>query len=302
MAIIEIKGLHKSYGSTKALKGLDLSIDKGEIFGFLGPNGAGKTTAIKIIMGLLKPDKGTVDVRSINATEASIDIRKHIGYLPEKVAFYDDMSIEENLGYLCDLKGCSKDIIPTLLEDFKIEASAKSKVKTLSKGMLQRLGLAQTLIGDPELLILDEPTSGLDPEIRKWVKEKILEMKRRGKTVFLSSHVLSEVQQVCDRVGVLSSGQLIAEDSVQNLSDKLHLEPRIELLIDPLKDGLKHVRSLEYVHRPRVEKGKLVLYCTGENKADLIHHLVEKGLNVRDIEINEPDLEEVFVRIMEKER
>ncbi len=301
MAIIEIEGLHKSYGSIKALRNLDLSVAEGEIYGFLGPNGAGKTTAIKIIMSLLNPDVGRIRVKGIDVTEAGPDIRKYIGYLPERVALYEYMTVQKNLEFLCDLKGCPRDVIPHLLDDFKIKASKDTKVKTLSKGMLQRLGLAQTQIGDPDVLILDEPTSGLDPEIRRWVKKKIISMKKKGKTVFLSSHVLSEVQEICDRVGVISDGKLIAEDTVKNLSEKLHLEPRIEISVDPIDEALKHVKSLKYIHRPRIEKELLVLYCTGKNKARLIHDLVDQGMEIDDVGIEEPDLEEVFVKIMEGE-
>ncbi len=302
MAFIEIEDLYKSYGQREALRGLDLHVSKGDIYGFLGPNGAGKTTTLKIIMGLIKPDSGSVIVGGKDVSKEGMQIRRYIGYLPERIAFYRDMSIWDNLSFLCDIKECPRDRIYSLLEDFKINAPPETKIKKLSKGMVQRLGLAQTLIGDPELLILDEPTTGLDPEIRHWVKEQIIAMGKRGKTVFLSSHILSDVQQLCNRIGVISNGRMIAEDDVEKLGKKLRLDHRFQLTVRPLNDALKKVKVLEGVKRPRIEDGSLVLYCSGMYKVKVIEHLLQHGFDIQDFNVQEPDLEEVFVKIMEDEK
>lgn len=299
MAVIHIQGLHKSYGRRVALRGFDSTVNRGEIYGFLGPNGAGKTTTIKIIMGLLKPDRGTVRVNGMDVVREGYRVRKKIGYLPERVAFYEDMTVEENMDYLCKLKGCSTDRVIPLLEEFRIGAPPDTKVKSLSKGMVQRLGLAQTLIGDPDLLILDEPTSGLDPEMRRWVKNRIVSLRDEGKTIFLSSHVLSEVQAMCDRVGIISQGRMVQEDRVDALGHRLQIGHRLEISVSEPGRALGVVGDLDLVRDPRIEHGVLVLYCRGEDKMKIIKHLMDAGFDVGDFRHREPDLEEVFVRLTE---
>ncbi|MGM0509952.1 MAG: ATP-binding cassette domain-containing protein [Thermoplasmatota archaeon] len=302
MSIIKVDGLYKSYGDIKALKGLDLSVEEGEIYGFLGPNGAGKTTAIKVMMGLIKPDKGEIRVNGMDVTEEDIRVRKKLGYLPENVSFYRGMSVEENLAFYCDLKGCSHEVIDVLLEEFDLASDKGKKASQLSKGMTQRLGLAQTLIGDPDVLILDEPTSGLDPEIRRWVKDKIMELRESGKTVLLSSHVLSEVQELCDKVGVISEGKMLAQDPMEILGERLDLDHRVIFELSDRKRALEEVKKLDNVERPRIEEGKLVVYCSGGNKMEVIKYLLEKGFEVTNFSVKEPDLEEVFVKLMEGSR
>ena len=299
MSIIDISGLYKSYDKIQALDDLDVSVDEGEIYGFLGPNGAGKTTAIKIIMGLLEPDTGEVTVNGLDALKEGVELRKSIRYLPERVTFYDRLSVKENLSFFCDLKGCSKEVIPYLVKEFKIEDYSGKKVKELSRGLLQRLGLAQTMIGDPDILILDEPTSGLDPEIRKWVKKKILSMKEEGKTILLSSHILSEVQELCDRVGVISNGSMIAEDDVRSLISELNLRDRLELSVDSSKDVLSTLEKIDFVERARVEEGKIVVYCKSDRKMDVIKRILDEGFEINNFRVKEADLEEIFVRLME---
>ncbi|MFO7991470.1 MAG: ABC transporter ATP-binding protein [Thermoplasmata archaeon] len=305
MNIIEISGLDKSYGDITALDGLDLSVRKGEIYGFLGPNGAGKTTTIKAIMGLIKPDRGDITVNGMDVRKEGIEIRKSLGYLPETLSFYDRLTIEENLRFFSKIKGASSDDVVDMLTDFGLADRVNSKVGTLSKGMVQRLGLIQTLIGDPPILILDEPTSGLDPEIRRWVKDKILELKRMNKTIFLSSHVLAEVQQMCDRVGIISRGRAIREDEVEALQEELRLNPRLTLLLphgESIDDAVVELDELDFVYRPRKEGGKLVLYCDERKKIDVIKYLLDAGYDIEDFDVEEPDLEEMFVKIMEGDK
>ncbi len=301
MSIIEVEGLHKSYGDIEALRGLDLSVEEGEIYGFLGPNGAGKTTALKVMMGLIQPDKGTVEIKGIEVDTKDIKARGRLGYLPENVGFYKGMSVRENMMFYCDLKMCPHDVIDELLEDFELLSESEKDVDQLSKGMKQRLGLVQTLIGDPDILILDEPTSGLDPEIRRWVKERIIELKESGKTVLLSSHVLAEVQELCDTVGIISQGRMLAQDSVKTLGERLKLDHRIIFSIEDTRRALKEAKELDHVKRPRVEGDKLVVYCSGDEKMEVIKHLLEKGFEVTNFTVKEPDLEEVFVQLMEEE-
>ncbi|MFP4051370.1 MAG: ABC transporter ATP-binding protein [Thermoplasmata archaeon] len=297
MSTIKIDDLHKSYGENKALNGLNLDIEKGEIYGFLGPNGAGKTTAIKIILGLVKPEKGDITIHGKDALENSISVREKVGYLPEKLEMYEGLTVNENLKFLCELKGCPNEDIGKLLEEFEIEDWRDKKLKSLSKGMLQRVGFLQTTIGNPDLYILDEPTSGLDPRVRRWVKDKILELNKMGKTIFLSSHILSEVQELCDRVGFIKEGRLIAEGDVDTFFDDLDMYPRLELKINQPIEAFKNIEELDYVHRPRLVDEKLTLYCQEERKMDVIKLFLDKGFEISDFTVKKPDLEEVFVKL-----
>lgn len=300
MSTIKIDDLHKSYGENKALNGLNLDIEKGEIYGFLGPNGAGKTTAIKMILGLVKPEKGDITILGKDALENSISVREKVGYLPEKLEMYEGLTVNENLKFLCELKGCPNEDIGKLLEEFEIEDWRDKKLKSLSKGMLQRVGFLQTTIGNPDLYILDEPTSGLDPRVRRWVKDKILELNKMGKTIFLSSHILSEVQELCDRVGFIKEGRLIAEGDVDTFFDDLDIYPRLELKINQPIEAFKNIEELDYVHRPRLVDEKLTLYCQEERKMDVIKLFLDKGFEISDFTVKKPDLEEVFVKLTEE--
>ncbi len=301
MSIIEVEGLHKSYDGTKALSGLEFKVDRGRIYGFLGPNGAGKTTAIKVLMGLVKADKGEARIKGQDVLEYGISARKHIGYLPEKISLYEGLTVKENLSFLCELKEAPKDRIMGLLSDFDMEKAADVKISSLSKGMLQRIGLVQALIGDPDILILDEPTSGLDPNIRNWVKDEIVRLKEKGKTVLLSSHVLSEVEDLCDEVGVISNGSLLAEDTIDNLIEELDMKPRIELTIDRGKEAFEIVEHLDYTEMPRLREDRLIVYSEPKTKMQLIKRLIEEGFEISDFKVKEPDLTEVFLRLTEGE-
>ncbi|MFW6375675.1 MAG: ABC transporter ATP-binding protein [Thermoplasmatota archaeon] len=299
MSAIKIQDVHKSYDGNKALSGLDLEIKEGEIYGFLGPNGAGKTTAIKIILGLVKPEEGDVSVCGKDALEDSMSVRKKIGYLPEKLEMYGELTVSENLRFLCELKGCPEGDIDELLKEFEIDGWRNKKVKSLSKGMLQRIGFMQTMIGDPDVFILDEPTSGLDPRVRRWVKDKIFDLKEKGKTIFLSSHVLSEVQELCDRVGFIKEGVIVGEGNVDTFFDDLEMHPRLELkLEDPVK-AFERIEGMEFVERPRLIDGQLTLYCKEARKMDVIKVLLDEGFEINDFSVKNPDLEEVFVRLTE---
>jgi len=225
---IEIRGLHKTYaGGHAALRDFSLAVHPGEVFGFLGPNGAGKTTTIKVLLGLMPPSAGSVVV--LGGDPADPETRRRLGYLPEVANYYGFMTVRELLrfyGALCGLtpeqiRGRSDELIATVgLADVQ-----RRPLRQFSKGMLQRAGIAQALLHDPDLLILDEPTTGLDPLARLQMRDIIVGLRRRGKTVFFSSHELSEAEMICDRVGILIAGRLswcgptreVAGDGGQNL-------------------------------------------------------------------------------------
>ena len=213
---IRIANLSKHYKKGLKVKklavdNLNLEIKKGEVFGFLGPNGAGKSTVIKILLDFIRPDSGAVTIKELPVNEPMA--RKYIGYLPENPFFYDHLTAEETLkfgGKAAGMKqGTLKDRIDQLLTRLKLSHVKKQPIRTYSKGMVQRIGLALALIHDPEICILDEPMSGLDPLGRRLVADLILDMRKMGKTVFFSSHILSDIESLCDRIGILNEGKLL---------------------------------------------------------------------------------------------
>ena len=221
MLALDINGLGKSYKGKKqqtieALKDLSLSVEQGEVFGFLGPNGAGKSTTIKCLMGLIRPTTGSASIMGRDV--ASADARKSVGYLPENPAFYDYLSAEEYLHFVGRAFGMSVSLLAQrtaeTLKLLELWDARKRPIRGYSKGMVQRVGLAQVLIHDPDVYILDEPMSGLDPIGRALVKEIILDLKKRGKCVFFSTHITDDVEKVCDRVAVINKGKLLIVDSV----------------------------------------------------------------------------------------
>jgi len=212
---IKIEDLYRSFKThfwqkiTPALSGVSIEINEGEIFGFLGPNGAGKTTTIKILTGLIKPDKGKVSI--FNQPPHSLEVKKRIGYLPELPYFYEHLSGHEILDLHCHLLNIknSQNLISESLTKVGLKEAGNNRIRGYSRGMLQRLGCAIALLGDPDLLILDEPLSGLDPIGRKEIKDLIFEQKGKKKTVFFSTHILPDVEEICDRVGIIINGQIV---------------------------------------------------------------------------------------------
>ncbi|MFO8110755.1 MAG: ABC transporter ATP-binding protein [Thermoplasmata archaeon] len=299
MEFLTVKGLRKKFGEVEALGGLDMSVFQGEIYGFLGPNGAGKTTTLRIIMGLIQADEGTMELEGEKIGRQS---RKKMGYVPERVSLYERLTVKENLTFFCKLKGYDKSEVLSIINEFNLEPISDRTVQTLSKGVKQKVGLAQTLIGDPPLLVLDEPISGLDPTVRRWVKKKMQELTGEDKTILFSSHVLSEVQEVCNRVGIISNGKMLMENTISDLTEGLELGDRVVLTAEPLDKALHFVKKVKNTNRPRIENGDIVFYCKRKNKIDILKQVMSGGYRVLDIKIQEPDLEEVFVKLMEAER
>lgn len=224
MNAIEITGLCKQFTGKRmtkvdALKGLDLTIKMGEVFGFLGPNGAGKSTTIKLVMGLLRPSSGSALIMGMDVNDA--ESRRNVGFLPENPAFYDYLSAEEYIAFVGSQFRMEKALLARrseeVLKRLDLWEARKRPMRGYSKGMVQRVGLAQALVHDPDVYILDEPMSGLDPIGRALVKDIILDLKERGKCVFFSTHITDDVEKVCDRVGVINKGELLVVDSVETI-------------------------------------------------------------------------------------
>ena len=223
--IIETEGLTKVYGSQTAVNQLNLQIREGEVFGFLGPNGAGKTTTLLMFLGLTEPTAGKVRVCGFDPARESLSVKERIGYLPENVGFYDDMDARQNLSYVARLNripdGVSAKRIDELLTVVGLMDEAKKKVGIYSKGMRQRLGIAEVLVKEPKVIFLDEPTIGLDPDGTNRMLDLICSLSReKNITVFLSSHLLDQVQRICDRVGIMIKGDLVAVGPIQELGKK----------------------------------------------------------------------------------
>jgi ABC-2 type transport system ATP-binding protein len=229
--IIVTKALSKKYGEVTVLDNLNLTIHKGEIFGFLGHNGAGKTTTVSILNTLIHPTEGSATICGFDTQEDSIDVQKRIGYLPENVKFYDNLTVYENLEYLAKLSGIEnpKDKITEVLQFIDFVGYENKKVGEFSKGMRQRIGIAQAILHEPEVLFLDEPTSGLDPIGIKKLREIILKLnKEKEMTIFMNTHLLSEVGKICTTIGVLNHGTMIYFDSLENTMSKFKDESSLE--------------------------------------------------------------------------
>jgi ABC-2 type transport system ATP-binding protein len=221
--MLKVRDLHKRYGSRFAVNGLSFELRTGEVYGLLGPNGAGKTTTISCIVGLLEPDAGSVTIENLGSPTVP-SVRAHIGIAPQSLALYDELSAAENLSLFATLYGITgaqrRARVHELLEFTHLVDRARSRVSTFSGGMKRRLNLAVALIHDPPLLLLDEPTVGVDPQSRNAIFDAILALKERGKTVIYTTHYMEEAQRLCDRVGVIDKGRLLAEGAVRDLIEQ----------------------------------------------------------------------------------
>lgn len=282
---------------TAALRSLNLTVQEGEIFGFLGPNGAGKTTTIHLLLNLLRPTRGTAHLFDIPVTETAV--RRRLGYLPESVNlhhYYRARSLLDFYARLCEVPADTRSSrVIELLKRMRLEESAEKTVAQCSKGMAQRLGFAQAMLHDPDLLILDEPTASLDPVGRKEFRDILLDLKRRGKTVFISSHILSEVESVCDRVAILKNGELKRVGTLPELSagqsSKLHLQNLPASVLESLIATPAEVTWFQ---------GKVTIRCPDES----VRHTVEAILRQNHVEIvrTETDaqtLEQIFFSAIE---
>jgi len=298
--VIEVKNLTKIYNGIKAVDNVSFNIKQGEVFGFLGPNGAGKTTTIKSILGLIKINQGKIKINDYNIIKEEKKAKKIIGYLPEKVAFYNNLTALQNLYFYAEMKGVSKDECKPLITEFGLIDSLNKKVGKYSKGMTQRLGMIRAILGHPRILILDEPSEGFDPRGKIQVRNKIKELKKQGTSVFISSHNLSEIQEVCDRVGIINRGVLVAEDSVDALSNKLKLKPQMTIELGEINDEIKKsIKEIKEINKIEITENKIDIICDSKTKAKVILAIEKAGGNIINLKTKEPSLEEVFIKYTE---
>jgi ABC-2 type transport system ATP-binding protein len=304
--IIEVKDLTKIYDGKRVVDRLNLTLHEGEVYGLLGPNGAGKSTTILMLLGLTEPSEGTVTIAGIDATRNPVEVKKLVGYLPEDVGFYDHMSGLENIVYTGMLNGLSRmeseQRALKLLSRVGLENEVNKKVGKYSRGMRQRLGLADVLVKNPKVIILDEPTLGIDPSGMREFLELIVQLSREDKiTVLFSSHHLHQVQQVCDRVAIFVGGKLIAEGKIDELSQKLftHGNCQVEFAIDEevemdqIKRSLQSVRGITRIER---EEPNFVVECENDVTSQIARSLIESGYNLRYLNRKKFGLDEIYQR------
>ncbi|MBZ6495049.1 ABC transporter ATP-binding protein [Natrinema longum] len=298
MPAIDISSVTKQYATERALDDLTLTVERGEIYGFLGPNGAGKSTTINLLLDFIRPTAGEVRVFDLDVRADSLEIRNRTGILPEGVDLYDRLTGRQHVEFAIESKGADDDA-DALLERVGIGDAAEQKAGGYSKGMAQRLTLATALVGDPDLLILDEPSTGLDPNGARRMREIIREENARGATVFFSSHVLGQVEAVCDRVGILRDGSLIAEDTVEGLREAMPTQTRLRVTLDRIPDdsaaALEALESIDGVSSVTPEDRTLVVACEDRAKTTVLHTVEEYGVTVEDFETDESSLEDLFV-------
>jgi len=299
---LNIEGLTKTFNGFKAVDNISFSVKKGEIFGFLGPNGAGKTTTIKSILGLLRADSGNIKINGYDIKKNEIEAKRSIGYLPERVAFYDNLTPVQTLNFFCELQGADKSIISGLLNDVGLSDTLDRKVGGFSKGMLQLLGIAQTMIGKTPVYILDEPMGGLDPRWVKIIRDKIIKLNEQGATIIFSSHILSEVQTLCDEVVIINKGKIIAKDTVENLNKYLKIKPRLEITITGLNGKIPEIiKKIDGIESIDIKNDVLFITCDSVARINIISEIKDKGFDVKDIKTIEPSLEEAFMKIVTKD-
>lgn len=309
--IIEIKQLTKKYGDFTAVDQLSLTIDQGEIFGLLGPNGAGKTTSILMMLGMTEPSSGTVTVAGYDATRSPLEVKKKVGYLADNVGFYDYLNGLDNLSLIGELNGLTlreaKERAKDLLVKVGLEDAMYKKTATYSRGMKQRLGLADVLIKSPEVIILDEPTLGIDPSgVRDFLALIKGLSREQGLTVLLSSHHLHQVQQVCDRVGIFVGGKLLVQGEIASLSRQLFDQGgyTTEVTVsdsspDALGPLLERIRAMPEVLDITIDQQHILFSTTTDMTAILVRTIVLEGIDVLKVQQKEYGLDEIYQQYFE---
>ncbi|MDO6601640.1 ABC transporter ATP-binding protein [Arenibacter palladensis] len=316
---IDIKGLTKKYGEHIAVDNLNLTIEKGEIFGLLGPNGAGKSTTILMILGLTEVDSGSVKVCGIDSSRYPLEVKRKVGYLPEDVGFYNDYTGLQNLMYVARLNDIpeeeAKKAALEILREVGLEDVKDSKVASYSRGMRQRLGLADVLIKNPEVIILDEPTLGLDPEgVKKFLQLIVRLSRKKGITVLFSSHHLHQIQQVCDRVGIFVKGKMLAEGKISSLAQQLFsknaftLEGGISTLTEdvepplPLKEMVQKMKAIPEVAHVELEDNGFVVESNKDVSADLSRLVVKSGYGLNFLSKREYGLDDIYYQYFQEDK
>lgn len=297
--VMETRNITKRFKDVLAVDSLNMRVRKGEIYGFLGPNGAGKSTTIKMIMGLFHPTSGEAFINGKLVDGGAVELRRDIGFLPERISFYDNLTPIQTLNFFCELRGADKTVVPSLIKDVGLEDAANRKVGTFSKGMTQLLGVAQAMIGSPSIYVLDEPTGGLDARWVKIVRDKLRTLNEQGATIVFSSHILSEVQALCHRVAIIDRGRLVAEDTIENISERLNIRPQLWIRSANLNNRMPDwIRDIKEIEQAAVKDDTLLVTCDTSVRLKVMTAMKERGLDIQDFRTIDPSLEEAFVRLL----
>lgn len=293
---IAARGVHKHYGTLHAVDGVDLNVQRGEIFGLIGHNGAGKSTLFKMMLGLVEPSAGEILVDGVAVAGRDFRAaRRHIGYLPENVVLYDNLSGLETLRFFAKLKGADAEQCAPTLERVGLGHAAQRPLREYSKGMRQRLGFAQALLGAPRVLFLDEPTNGLDPQAIRDFYATLRGLCADGVTIIITSHILAELQERVDRLAIMAAGKIQAQGSVQELRDQMHMPLGMALRLAPqdVPQVQLMMQGLTGVHSTVTPEG-LTVSCPRAAKMEVLATITSLGARLLDLDIREPSLEDVF--------
>jgi ABC-2 type transport system ATP-binding protein len=301
VTVLNVEDLHKTFASgfipkkRPILRGVSFTVTAGEIFGFLGPNGAGKTTTLKCALGLIFPDRGKIEIFGRHHLEAAA--KRRVGYLPEQPYFYDYLTASEFLDFYGQLflikKAARKEKTAALLKQVGLERAADQPLRKFSRGMLQRVGLAQALINDPDLVLLDEPLGGLDPLGRKELRDIIARLKQEGKTVFLCSHILQDIEMICDRVAIVAGGRVISQGALQDLISEKVLYTEVTL------SGLAEADLIDLGEPVSIRGGRILIKVFQEDQVDALVGLVrERRARIHSLVPRTETLEDIFVEMV----
>ncbi len=302
--MIQTKGLSKRYGSLEALVDLNLEISRGEIFGFIGPNGAGKTTTMRILSTLLEPTKGQAFIDGLDVRKEGHKVRRTIGYMPDFMGVYDDLKVFEYLEFFAAAFGIEskkrKSIVEGVLELTDLQGKRAETVDSLSRGMQQRLGLARVLLHDPKVLILDEPASGLDPRARIEIRELLRELRRMGKTIMISSHILSELEEICDHVGIIENGRLIFSGSMEQIRIQLGLGNKVKVRVTGNQEmAIELLKGLSEIQEVKALDDHIAVTFYPDKPGDgiIARTLVNGGIDIISLEPVRVKLDEAFLHL-----
>jgi ABC-2 type transport system ATP-binding protein len=296
--VIKVENLTRRFGDFVAVDHVNFDVGAGEVVGYLGPNGSGKTTTIRMLLGLIAPTEGKATVLGFDAFQQSEEVRKRVGYMSQKFAIYDDLTVLENLTFYGGVYGITdKSRIRQTLERVGLQSQSATLTRSLSAGWRQRLALGIALVHEPKLLFLDEPTSGVDPTARRAFWDLIYELAESGVTILVTTHYMDEAEY-CERVGIMRAGKLLAMDTPSNLKRDIIPGDVWEVFAEPLQDGLAVLPEIEGVLRVGLAGDHLrTITQRGKRKEDLLSVLQAKNVTVRDILVGEPTLEDVFISL-----
>jgi ABC-2 type transport system ATP-binding protein len=305
-SMIEAKSLSKSYGAFKAVDDLSFKVEAGQILGFLGPNGAGKSTTMKMLTGFLTPTSGTALINGVDVVEHSVSARANIGYLPEGAPSYGEMTVEQFMFFIARARLIDKNVLSDTVDrtiaKLNLSEVKHQQIETLSKGFKRRVGLAQAIIHDPQILILDEPTDGLDPNQKREVRRLIRDMAKE-KIIIISTHILEEVEALCNRVMIIAHGKLLADDSPQDLIKRSRYHNAVSLVVESAEKVASTLSELPQVRRAELREGELTLFPTQEQGLfeAVTAAISENQWQVSALRLEAGRLDEVFYSITRKE-